>query len=281
MDPPGPPDPSPQKCFPAAPPLTDHRVRPQTAQCRAPPPGMFWGGKARFCSPVLVICPRPAQQTPPPPAPPPQPPALLRGGGGGNAAGPHPGGRSCTVPSAPWPSARRSGKGGGGGGGGGGDQTGPPPPPPAAAASPAPRPRLRSPRPGPRSHLAAGGAAADTDEEGLGTRPLRLGAAGGGHGGRAGGWGGVTGPSPPGHGQRLPKDYMVESVLVTIFCCLSRNQTHLQPPPSRTRAALSRGDMAQANVASKKAQSLVLFSLLFGLFASISWVVYVLVALYL
>lgn len=29
-----------------------------------------------------------------------------------------------------------------------------------------------------------------------------------------------TGPSPAGHGQPLPKDYMVESVLVTIFCCL-------------------------------------------------------------
>lgn len=39
--------------------------------------------------------------------------------------------------------------------------------------------------------------------------------------------------------------------------------------------------MAQAKVASRKAQSLVLFSLLFGLFASFSWVVYVLVALYL
>lgn len=29
-----------------------------------------------------------------------------------------------------------------------------------------------------------------------------------------------TGPSPTGRGQRLPKDYMVESVLVTVFCCL-------------------------------------------------------------
>uniref|UniRef100_A0A8C3K4E1 Proline rich transmembrane protein 1B n=1 Tax=Calidris pygmaea TaxID=425635 RepID=A0A8C3K4E1_9CHAR len=89
-----------------------------------------------------------------------------------------------------------------------------------------------------------------------------------------------TGPSPPGHGQRLPKDYMVESVLVTIFCCLLTGVIALVYS-HETRAALSRGDMAQANVASKKAQSLVLFSLLFGLFASISWVVYVLVALYL
>ncbi|XP_074017423.1 proline rich transmembrane protein 1B [Numenius arquata] len=89
-----------------------------------------------------------------------------------------------------------------------------------------------------------------------------------------------TGPSPAGHGQRLPKDYMVESVLVTIFCCLLTGVIALVYS-HETRAALSRGDMAQANVASKKAQLLVLFSLLFGLFASISWVIYVLVALYL
>ncbi|XP_068270343.1 proline rich transmembrane protein 1B [Nyctibius grandis] len=89
-----------------------------------------------------------------------------------------------------------------------------------------------------------------------------------------------TGPSPAGHGQRLPKDYMVESVLVTVFCCLLTGVVALVYS-HETRSALSRGDMAQANVASKKAQSLVLFSLLFGLFASISWVIYVLVALYL
>ncbi|XP_072739125.1 proline rich transmembrane protein 1B isoform X1 [Ciconia boyciana] len=89
-----------------------------------------------------------------------------------------------------------------------------------------------------------------------------------------------TGPSPAGRGQRLPKDYMVESVLVTVFCCLLTGVIALVYS-HETRAALSRGDVAQANVASKKAQSLVLFSLLFGLFASISWVIYVLVALYL
>ncbi|XP_054076359.1 proline rich transmembrane protein 1B [Rissa tridactyla] len=89
-----------------------------------------------------------------------------------------------------------------------------------------------------------------------------------------------TGPSPAGHGQPLPKDYMVESVLVTIFCCLLTGVIALVYS-YETRAAIGRGDMAQANVSSKKAQSLVLFSLLFGLFASISWVIYVLVALYL
>ena len=49
----------------------------------------------------------------------------------------------------------------------------------------------------------------------------------------------------------------------------------------QTRAALARGDLAQAQEASRKARSLVLFSLLFGVFVSTSWVIYVVVALYL
>ncbi|PKK24304.1 proline-rich transmembrane protein 1 [Columba livia] len=89
-----------------------------------------------------------------------------------------------------------------------------------------------------------------------------------------------TSPSPADHRQCPPKDYMVESVLVTIFCCLLTGVLALVYS-HKTRAAIGRGDTAQANVASRKTQSLVLFSLLFGLFASISWVIYVLVALYL
>lgn len=49
----------------------------------------------------------------------------------------------------------------------------------------------------------------------------------------------------------------------------------------QTRAALGRGDLAQAEAASRKARSLVLFSLFFGVFVSTSWVIYVVVALYL
>lgn len=49
----------------------------------------------------------------------------------------------------------------------------------------------------------------------------------------------------------------------------------------QTRAALGRGDLAQAEEASRKARLLVLFSLLFGVFVSTSWVIYVVVALYL
>ncbi|XP_063031073.1 proline rich transmembrane protein 1B [Melospiza melodia melodia] len=88
------------------------------------------------------------------------------------------------------------------------------------------------------------------------------------------------GPSPAGRGHHRPKDYTVESVLVTLFCCLITGVMALVYS-HETRAALARGDMAQAYLASKKAQSLVLISLLIGLFASISWIVYVLVSLYL
>ncbi|XP_058709979.1 proline rich transmembrane protein 1B [Poecile atricapillus] len=88
------------------------------------------------------------------------------------------------------------------------------------------------------------------------------------------------GPLSAGRGQQLPKDYMVESVLVTLFCCLLTGVMALVYS-YETRAALARGDVAQAHVASRKAQSLVLFSLLFGLFASITWIIYVLVSLYL
>ncbi|XP_025917848.1 proline rich transmembrane protein 1B [Apteryx rowi] len=89
-----------------------------------------------------------------------------------------------------------------------------------------------------------------------------------------------AGPPAAAHRQRPPKDYMVESVLVTVFCCLLTGVVALVYS-HETRAALSRGDMVQAKLASRKTQSLVLFSLLFGLFASFSWIVYVLVALYL
>ncbi|XP_053415527.1 proline rich transmembrane protein 1B [Nycticebus coucang] len=78
----------------------------------------------------------------------------------------------------------------------------------------------------------------------------------------------------------LPKDYMVESVLATLFCCLLTGLIAIVYS-HETRAALGRGDLAQAEEASRKARSLVLFSLLFGVFVSTSWVIYVVVALYL
>ncbi|XP_003642350.2 proline rich transmembrane protein 1B isoform X3 [Gallus gallus] len=90
---------------------------------------------------------------------------------------------------------------------------------------------------------------------------------------------GPPGTGPPTAAQQPPKDYVVESVLVTVFCCLLTGLAALLYS-HETRAALSRGDVAQAQAASKKAQSLVLLSLVLGLFVSFSWVVYVLVALY-
>nr|XP_030142190.3 proline rich transmembrane protein 1B isoform X2 [Taeniopygia guttata] len=90
----------------------------------------------------------------------------------------------------------------------------------------------------------------------------------------------AAGPSPAGRGPQLPKDYMVESVVVTLFCCLLTGLIALVYS-YEARAALARGDLAQAYAASRKAELLVLFSLLFGLFASIGWIIYVLASLYL
>ncbi|XP_047557232.1 proline rich transmembrane protein 1B isoform X1 [Lutra lutra] len=90
---------------------------------------------------------------------------------------------------------------------------------------------------------------------------------------------GMPAPAATEH-RPLPKDHMMESVLVTLFCCLLTGLLAVVYS-HETRAALSRGDLAQAEEASRKARSLVLFSLLFGVFVSTGWVVYVLVALYL
>ncbi|EHB00211.1 Proline-rich transmembrane protein 1, partial [Heterocephalus glaber] len=84
----------------------------------------------------------------------------------------------------------------------------------------------------------------------------------------------------PGEHRAPPKDYMAESVLVTFFCCLLTGLIAVVYA-HETRAALGRGDLAQAEETSRKARSLVLFSLLFGVFVSTSWVIYMVVALYL
>ncbi|XP_078406250.1 proline rich transmembrane protein 1B [Cetorhinus maximus] len=79
--------------------------------------------------------------------------------------------------------------------------------------------------------------------------------------------------------RRVPKDYMVESVLVTVFCCLLSGILAIIFS-HETRMAIQRGDHIHAESTSKKARVLVLFSLLFGVFISIGWVIYVVVALY-
>ncbi|XP_034152550.1 proline rich transmembrane protein 1B [Esox lucius] len=85
--------------------------------------------------------------------------------------------------------------------------------------------------------------------------------------------------SPPGDDQHpLPKDYMMESLLVTIFCCLMSGLFALMYS-YETRAALARGDMREAERASQKARLLVLFSLMFGVFVCVAWVIYVVIAI--
>ncbi|XP_069774298.1 proline-rich transmembrane protein 1 [Narcine bancroftii] len=79
--------------------------------------------------------------------------------------------------------------------------------------------------------------------------------------------------------RRPPKDYMVESVLVTVFCCLLSGILAIIFS-HETRMAIHRGDHVYAESTSRKARMLVLFSLLFGVFVSIGWVLYVVVALY-
>ncbi|XP_069842042.1 proline rich transmembrane protein 1B [Dendropsophus ebraccatus] len=84
-------------------------------------------------------------------------------------------------------------------------------------------------------------------------------------------------PPPP---EARTKDYMVESVLVTFFCCFLTGIIAVVYS-HETRSALGRGDILQAQESSRKARSLVLFSLLFGVFISISWIIYVVVTIFL
>ncbi|KAJ8379565.1 hypothetical protein SKAU_G00003430 [Synaphobranchus kaupii] len=84
---------------------------------------------------------------------------------------------------------------------------------------------------------------------------------------------------PPSQEQMsLPKDYLVESLLVTIFCCLMTGLIALMYS-YETRAALARGDIREGERASQRARLLVLFSLLFGVFVCAGWIIYVVVAL--
>ncbi|KAM4662754.1 proline rich transmembrane protein 1B [Discoglossus pictus] len=85
---------------------------------------------------------------------------------------------------------------------------------------------------------------------------------------------------PPPRPEVRTKDYMVESVLVMIFCCFLTGIIAVVCS-HETRTALNRGDIVQAQESSRKARSLVLFSLLFGVFLSVSWIIYVVVVIFL
>ncbi|XP_059358867.1 proline rich transmembrane protein 1B-like [Carassius carassius] len=76
----------------------------------------------------------------------------------------------------------------------------------------------------------------------------------------------------------LPKDYLVESLLVTIFCCLMSGLVAVMYS-YETRAALTRGDIREAEKTSQKARLLVMFSLMFGIFIFVGWIIYVVTVL--
>ncbi|XP_062854800.1 proline rich transmembrane protein 1B [Trichomycterus rosablanca] len=76
----------------------------------------------------------------------------------------------------------------------------------------------------------------------------------------------------------LPKDYLMESLLVTIFCCLMSGLVALMYS-FETRAALARGDIQEGERASQKARLLVMISLMFGIFVFICWIIYGVVTL--
>ncbi|XP_048850550.1 proline rich transmembrane protein 1B [Brienomyrus brachyistius] len=88
----------------------------------------------------------------------------------------------------------------------------------------------------------------------------------------------VSGPTSGQENSSQPKDYMVESLLVTIFCCLISGLVALMYS-YETRAALARGDLAEGERASRKARQMVLLSLLFGVCVCLAWILYVVVAL--
>ncbi|XP_064210361.1 proline rich transmembrane protein 1B isoform X2 [Anguilla rostrata] len=88
----------------------------------------------------------------------------------------------------------------------------------------------------------------------------------------------MTSRPPDQEQMSLPKDYLVESLLVTIFCCLMSGLIALMYS-YEARAALARGDLREGERASQRARLLVLFSLLFGIFVCVAWIIYVVVAL--
>lgn len=88
----------------------------------------------------------------------------------------------------------------------------------------------------------------------------------------------VNGPPLSDEQQPLPKDYLVESLLVTIFCCLMSGLVAVMYS-YETRAALTRGDIREAEKTSQKARLLVMFSLMFGVFVFVGWIIYVVIVL--
>ncbi|XP_032828952.1 proline rich transmembrane protein 1B-like isoform X2 [Petromyzon marinus] len=79
--------------------------------------------------------------------------------------------------------------------------------------------------------------------------------------------------------QAPPKDYLLESILVTLFCCLCTGFCAIVTS-NKTRNAFHRGDLLAAQESSRRTRALVLFSLSFGLCLCICWLAFVIVQLY-
>ncbi|XP_073672304.1 proline rich transmembrane protein 1B [Paramisgurnus dabryanus] len=88
----------------------------------------------------------------------------------------------------------------------------------------------------------------------------------------------MNGPQPGEEQPSLPKDYLVESVLVTVFCCWMSGLVAVIYS-AETRAALARGDIREAEKTSQKARMLVISSLIAGIIVIVGWIVYVLIVL--
>ncbi|XP_061427811.1 proline rich transmembrane protein 1B-like [Lethenteron reissneri] len=79
--------------------------------------------------------------------------------------------------------------------------------------------------------------------------------------------------------QAPPKDYLLESILVTLFCCLCTGFCAIVTS-NETRNAFHRGDLLAAQESSRRTRALVLFSLSFGLCLCVCWLAFVIVQLY-
>ncbi|KAK7145497.1 hypothetical protein R3I93_013279 [Phoxinus phoxinus] len=88
----------------------------------------------------------------------------------------------------------------------------------------------------------------------------------------------MNGPALGEEQPAVPKDYLVESLLVTIFCCIMSGLVAVMYS-YETRAALTRGDIREAEKTSQKARLLVMFSLMFGIFVFVAWIIYVVIIL--
>jgi hypothetical protein len=74
----------------------------------------------------------------------------------------------------------------------------------------------------------------------------------------------VPPPPPPAHGQAMPKKYLVESILATLFCCLPLGVAGIVFA-SKVESLYKAGAYAEAQEASRKAKMFSLIALGVGI----------------